>query len=146
MFASHPPAGRKRSNEPIINSAGPTFGEFQEGCALLNGSARNAEESFPVFDCESGMALGNVGSDRQCRTIQLVNEEIEIAWECLRGLADSVRKIHRLLVNEKLLECEGHLDGPEKSSRTGEQENAGEGDLRGYFSAHLITCSAALLL
>jgi hypothetical protein len=78
----------------------------------------------------SPVPLGQIGSDGERGTVQLIGQKVIAARECLGSCGDLVGKVNGLLVDLKILEHEWHRRSPpreepvvvaKKSSRTVEQ-------------------------
>jgi hypothetical protein len=85
--------------------------KFKQRDAFLRRAARDADEPSSVGFRKPAISLGNIGSDRQRGTIELIHEEPVTARKLLGRGTNLVGKIDRLLVDEQFLEIERHWSG-----------------------------------
>jgi hypothetical protein len=93
------------------------MGQFKERHTFLHRSTGDAEEILAIPDREASVAFGDVGGNRQGRSIQLVDEEALATGKMFGSQADLISEIDRLLINEELLEGERHQRPKTKKER-----------------------------
>lgn len=83
-------------------------GQFQQRYAFLNASAGDAEKVTAIGFRETAVAFGDVSGDLESSAIQLVDQEVIAAREIASECAGRIRKADCFLVDNQLLEGEGH--------------------------------------
>jgi hypothetical protein len=74
----------------------------------LHRSARDAEEITTIGFGKAAVAFGDIGRDRERRTVPLIRQEAITAGEGLCATANFVGEIDCLLIDEQFFEAERH--------------------------------------
>lgn len=88
-------------------------GKLQKRLALLRGTPRDAEEVPAVSFGETAVAFGQIRSDGKCRAVELIGKEVVSAREGFAEGGGVIGKVDGFLVDEEILEHEGHVWPPE---------------------------------
>ena len=92
--------GDRISNEPT------TTGDLDQRHALLDGTAGDGEEGFPVGFREAAIALGKARRYGDCCPVELFGQEVVTAREACRKFGNLICEIDRLLIDGQTLENE----------------------------------------
>ena len=95
--------------------------QFQERNAVLDRTTGDAKEVLAVGSRESAVALGDVRGNRQCGSVELVDEKAVAARKLLCLLTNLIGEIDRLLVDDELFESERHEPSPRFRESKGER-------------------------
>ena len=92
---------------PRVNEL-TTSRQFEKRQTLEDRSARDAEELLAIGFREPAVAFGKVGGDGYGCAVELIGEEAVAAGEVLGGGEDLVGEVDGLLVDDEVLDDEGH--------------------------------------
>lgn len=69
--------------------------EIEKGHALLGGAARDAKEVAAIATCEAAVSFGQVGRDRQGRSLELIDKKSAAARKRVGERADGFGEVDR---------------------------------------------------
>ena len=71
----------------------PSSCQFQQRNALLHRTVGDAEEVLSIWFCKPAVSLSDVGRNRKCSSMQLVDQESVTTGEVLSVLADGIGEV-----------------------------------------------------
>lgn len=83
----------------------------------MHGSTCDDKEVPAISLGESAVAFSDIGRNEKCGAVELINEKAVTSRELFGFATNFIREIHRLLIDEKLLEMESHPADLEEESR-----------------------------